>query len=219
MPSEIPLRLTFSLLWTLSYGWQGSSLAWKTVQACVPKFLRKEPREALHVVGMSPTLSPPMLDVCCLLSLPFLYLYSFLLSSLHFLSFHPPALPHLPSFPFFPVFLLFCVCVVRACECAGTYAMCTHEEAKENIVSPLHLFIISLRQAFSLNWTLPFWLRWLSCSVLMLWWQVHVTMPGFLHGWWGFKLRFSYLLSEYFCPLNCLFRSPPSFFDSLLPSE
>lgn len=90
MPPEICFETDLFSSLDLSYGWQGSALAWKAVQACVPKFLRRELREALHVVGMSPTLfaPPPHAGLFALSTFPLSLFFPFLLSSLHSLSFH-----------------------------------------------------------------------------------------------------------------------------------
>lgn len=54
---------------------------------------------------------------------------------------------------------------MRACECAGMYAMYTHEEARENIVCLLLCFSSLFPWGRLSHWigSSPFWLGWLSC--------------------------------------------------------
>lgn len=115
MPPEICFEIDLFSSLDLSCGWQGSALAWKAVQACVPKFLRRELREALHVVGMSPTLfapPPPTLAVCSL----FLYLYSFLFFFPLFIPFHSILHCSFSSTVIFFFLLLFTLCDKGLCE-------------------------------------------------------------------------------------------------------
>lgn len=112
---------------------------------------------------MSPTLFAPMLAVCSLyLSFIFILSFSSFLSSFPFIP--SSCLPYPSLFPFSPIFLLFRVYVVRVCECAGMYAMCTHEEARENIVCLLCISLLFPWGRLS-RWigSTPFWLGWLFC--------------------------------------------------------
>lgn len=129
---------------------------------------------------MSPTLFAPMLAVCSLyLSFIFILFFSSFLSSFPFIP--PSCLPYPSLFSLLPNFSSFsCICG-GACMWVCRYVCHVHTWGgqREYCVSSLHFFIISMRQAFSLNWKHTILARVTSVSVLLLQWQVHVTMPDF----------------------------------------